>query len=159
MPIIEPRKGNREMKRIHENVSSGELGNRTNYRNRIDVLLNRVSLLTGVDKVLMTMYLRNGNSFYQMAILCGVDETTISRRIKRITKRLIDNDYLWCLGDSDIFTKSEMELARDYFIRGLSLRKTAAKRGLSYYMVRKHVERIKALSKRRQAERAEFVRA
>ena len=115
------------------------------YRDRIDLLRSRVNLLTGKDKLLMTMYLENSNSFRQMARLAGVNETRIARRIHRVTKRLIDGEYITCLRNRNKFTKTEMAIAKDYFLLGLSMKKIAGKRRRSYYRVRETLKKIQRL--------------
>ena len=115
------------------------------YRDRIDLLRSRVNLLTGKDKLLMTMYLENANSFRQMARLAGVNETRIARRIHKVTKRLIDGEYITCLRNSKKFSKTEMAIAKDYFLLGLSMKKIAGKRRRSYYRVRETLKKIQRL--------------
>ena len=115
---------------------------KSKYRDRIDLLRSRVNLLCGKDKLLMTMYLENGNSFRQMARLAGVNEACIARRIYKITKRLIDGEYITCLRNRNIFAKAEMAIAKDYFLLGLSIRKIAKKRHRSYYSVRETLKKI-----------------
>jgi len=115
------------------------------YRDRIDLLRSRVNLLTGKDKLLMTMYLENSNSFRQMARLAGVNETRIARRIHKVTKRLIDGEYITCLRNRNKFTKTEMVIAKDYFLLGLSMKKIAGKRRRSYYRVRETLKKIQRL--------------
>lgn len=134
------------MKRIHVNIAQSCLTAKKEYRDRIDLLQSRINLLSGKDKLLMTMYLKNGNSFRQMAQLAGVNETSIARRIHRITKRLIDGEYITCLRSRDKFTKAEMGIAKDYFLRGLSVKKIATKRHSSYYRIRKTVKKIQWLT-------------
>ena len=73
------------MKRIQENISQEIVEVHKGYRDRIDMLRSRVNLLIGKDKLLMKMYLENGNSFRQMARLAGVNETCIARRIYKVT--------------------------------------------------------------------------
>jgi len=115
------------------------------YRDRIDLLRSRVNLLTGKDKLLMTMYLENSNSFRQMARLAGVNETRIARRIHKVTKRLLDGEYITCLRNRNKFSKTEMAIAKDYFLSGLSMKKIAGKRRCSYYRVRKTLKKIQRL--------------
>ena len=133
------------MERIHKNISHGRLKVKNNYRDRIDLLRSRVGLLTGKDKLLMTMYLKNGNSFRQMARLVGVNEATIARRIHKVTKRLIDGEYITCLRSRDKFTSAEMNIAKDYFLLGVSITKIAGKRHFSRYVVRKALKKIQQL--------------
>jgi len=130
------------MKRIHSNLSQKTLDARASYRDRIDLLRSRASLLTGRDKVLMTMYLENGNSFRQLARLAGVSETNIARRIRKLTRGLTDGKYITCIRNRERFTGIEMSIAKDYFLTGLSMKKTASKRRLSYYCVRETLKKI-----------------
>ncbi len=133
------------MERIHANIPQSTLTVKNAYRDRIDILRSRVSLLSGRDRLLMTMYLGNGNTFRQMARLAGVNEASIARRIYNVTKRLIDGEYITCLRNRDKFTKTEMAVAKDYFLAGLSQRKLAVKRSCSIYRVRKILKKIQRL--------------
>jgi len=133
------------MKRIHTKISERTLKDKNEYRDRIDLLRSRVNLLTGKDKLLMTMYLENSNSFRQMARLAGVNESRIARRIHRVTKRLIDGEYITCLRNRDKFSKRELAVAKDYFLLGLSMKKIAGKRRWSYYRVRETLKKIQRL--------------
>ena len=133
------------MEKIHANIPQKQSRAKNTYRDRIDLLHSRVNLLTGKDKVLMTMYLKNGNSFRQMARLAGVNEANIARRIRKVTKRLIDGEYITCLRNRSKFSKPEMDVAKDYFLMGLSIKKIAAKRQVSYYGVREALKKIQRL--------------
>jgi hypothetical protein len=130
------------MKIIHTNIPQRTSKAKNKHRDRIDLLRSRVNLLAGKDKLLMTMYLENGNSFRQMAQLAGINETSIARRIHKVTKRLIDGEYITCLRNRDKFTGAEMAVAKDYFLLGLSIRKIANKRRWTYYQVREILKKI-----------------
>jgi len=133
------------MEKNPENLLERTLKDQNEYRDRIDLLYSRVNLLTGKDKLLMTMYLENSNSFRQMARLAGVNETSIARRIYKVTKRLIDGEYITCLRNRDKFSKREMAVAKDYFLLGISMKKIAGKQHWSYYRVRKTLKKIQRL--------------
>jgi len=133
------------MKGVPANILEGTSKDENEYRDRIDLLRSRVNLLTGKDKLLMTMYLENSNSFRQMARLAGVNETSIARKIHKVTKRLIDGEYITCLRNRDKFSKTEMAIAKDYFLLGLSMKKIAGKRHRSYYRVRETLKKIQRL--------------
>jgi len=130
------------MKKMHSNLSQITLKAKKEYRTRIDLLRSRVNLLTGKDRLLMTMYLEYGNSFRQIARLAGVNDTIIARRIRKLIKRLIDGEYITCLRNRNKFTKTEMAIAKDYFLMGLSMKKIAAKQRLTYYRVRETLKKI-----------------
>jgi len=133
------------MKKIHTKIPERTLKDKNEYRDRIDLLRSRVNLLTGKDKLLMTMYLENSNSFRQMARLAGVNESCIARRIYRLIKRLLDGEYITCLRNRNKFSKTEMGIAKDYFLLGLSMKKIAVKRRRSYYRVRETLKKIQRL--------------
>lgn len=135
------------MKKIHKNLPQSSVKARAEYRDRIDLLRSRVGLLTGKDKVLMTMYMENGNSFRQMARLVGVNEASIARRIHKVTKRLINGEYITCLRNRDKLDKGELDIAKDYFLAGLSIKKIAKKRDTTYYCVRETLKKIQGLIK------------
>jgi len=130
------------MRKIHQNISTEALEARTELRERIELLRSRVGLLSGTDKLLMTMYFENGNSFRQIALLSGVSEASISRRVKKLTRRLLDGEYIICLRNCDSFSGMEMGVAKDYFLKGLSIKRIALKRGWTYYRVHKTVKGI-----------------
>jgi len=135
------------MQTVHANIPEEALVAKSVYREQIELLRSRVSLLSGKDKLLMTMYLENGNTFRQMARLAGVSETTISRRIRKVTKRLMDGKYITCLRNRDKFTKMEMAVAKDCFLLGLSQRKIALKHNYSVYRICQMLKRIQQLTK------------
>ena len=136
------------MRKIHTNISNKTLEAKNRYRDEIDLLRGRLNLLNGKDKVLMTMYLENGNSFRQIARLTGISDTSIARRINRLTKRLLDSQYIICLRNRDKLTREQMAITKDYFLRGLSIRKIAAKRQRSFYHIRETMKKIQSILKK-----------
>ena len=133
------------MEKVHGNSPEDISTEKNVYRDRIELLRGRISLLTGKDKLLMTMYIENGNTFRQMARLAGVNESSIARRIRKITKRLIDGEYIKCLRNRDKFTRAEMAFAKDYFLLGLSQRRITFKRNYSTHQMRKILKRIQQI--------------
>jgi predicted DNA-binding protein YlxM (UPF0122 family) len=125
-----------EMKRIHENITEQIINVKSLRRGGIELLKSRLSLLSGADKLLMTMYIRHGNSIRQIARIRGTSEASISRRIRAISKRLADGPYIDCLRCRDKLTNRQLAIAKDYYLTGLSMRQIAAKRRWSYYRVR-----------------------
>jgi predicted DNA-binding protein YlxM (UPF0122 family) len=134
-----------EMKRIHENIAEQITDEKGRYRDGIEVLRSRLNLLSGTDKLLMTMYIEHGNSIRQIARIRGVSETRITRRIRSITKRLTDGSYIDCLKNRDKLTGRQLDVAKDYYLLGLSMRRIAAKRCWSYYRVRDTLNEIQSI--------------
>jgi predicted DNA-binding protein YlxM (UPF0122 family) len=133
------------MKRVHENIKGHTISVKDLRRGRIELLAGRLNLLTGTDKVLMTMYIRHGNSIRQIARIRGVSETSIARRIRTISQRLIEGPYIECLRSRDKLTSRQLTIARDYYLTGLSMRQIAKKRCWSYYRVRDALADIQSI--------------
>lgn len=107
-----------------------------------DLLRHRKDLLEGQDKVFMTMYLDNGNSYRQISRLLGVSATTISRRIKKLTKQLTGESFYIYRQYRKKLDKRQKQFARDYFLMGLPLRQIAHKHNCSFYLVKKTMGKI-----------------
>lgn len=133
------------MEKIHVNISQTTLESEKRRRDELDLLRSRLHLLNGKEKVLMTMYLENGSSCRQIARLTGACDTSIARRINRLTKRLMDGQYIVCLRNRDKFTRDQMTIAKNYFMAGLSMKEIAVKRRWSCYHVRETIIKIKSI--------------
>ena len=133
------------MEGIRKNIPEELLTAKEKYRDRADLLRNRLDMLSGKDKLLMKMYWENGNSLRQISRLAGVNRATIGRRINKLTERLMEGQYITCLRNRNRFTKREMAIAKDYFMLGMSMKKIADKRNWSYYQVRQTREKIQRL--------------
>lgn len=133
------------MKMLKENCSEAGLKEQAECRDRVDLIRQRLCMLRGEDKVLMTMYWENGNSLRQISKLAGVSRAAIARRISKLTVRLMDGPYIECLRYREKFTHREMTIAKDYFLLGISMKKIAETRHLSFYRVRKILEKMQQL--------------
>jgi predicted DNA-binding protein YlxM (UPF0122 family) len=130
------------MKRVHENIAEQTNNVKGRHRGGIELLRSRLNLLSGTDKLLMTMYIEHGNSIRQIARIRGVSETSVARKIRAITKRLTDGPYIDCLRNRNKLTGRQLAVAKDYYLMGLSMRQIAAKRCRSYYRVRDTINEI-----------------
>ena len=133
------------MRSIRKTVSGRTPAGRSRHPRAVYALQKRVNLLTGKDKVLMRMYLENGASFRQISGLTGISEQAIARRIQKLARRLAEGQYIDCLRHRDKLTARELNIAKDYFLKGLSMRSIAAKYDSSYYRVRKAIGKIQYL--------------
>ncbi|MHC4726937.1 MAG: hypothetical protein ACYS17_06860 [Planctomycetota bacterium] len=133
------------MKTIHKNVPQNNLENKNNNRARIEVLRNRLDLLDGKDKLLMTLYIEDGYSIFKISRMTDQCETSIARRINRLTKKLLEGRYITCLRYRNKFSRYQMAIAKDYFLRDLSMREIKKKRSRSFYHVRYTILKIKSI--------------
>lgn len=130
------------MKRTYEDIPEQVGVGSNEHRDRMEILRSRLGLLSGADRVLMTMYVQNGNSFRQIARVQGVSETCVARKVHKIARRLTDGQYIRCLRHSGRLTPSQMAIARDFFLRGLAMSRIAARRDSSVHRVRKALRDI-----------------
>lgn len=130
------------MGKVHDNLPQEVLQAKAEYRDRIELLRGRVNLLKGKDKLLMTMYLDNSNSYRQIGRLAGVNVSSIARRINGIIKRLTNKKYLFCLQNRNKLTTKELAIAKEYFLLGLSIKKIAVRRRWTYYQAYKTIKKI-----------------
>ena len=130
---------------IYTDVAEQALSSKANRRDSIDILCSRVGLLVGMDRVLMTMHFKNGTSFRQIAKLTRASAASVGRRINKLTRRLLEGEYLICLRNRDMFNSLEIDIARDYFLADLSVREIAVRRRTSRYNIQKTVKKIEKL--------------
>ena len=114
-------------------------------RQSADILRDRLNLLDGNDRALMEMYLEAGSSFRRMARLAGVNEVTVARRIRSMTRRLVNGQYLNCLRHRERLTAMELKVAKDYYLKALPIRRISVRRGWSYYHAQRTVAKIRRL--------------
>ncbi len=133
------------MTKNSEKTPRRRLASRSWHPRTVDLLRTRVNMLTGKDRVLMKMYLENGAGFRQISRLAGISEEVVARRIRSVTRRLAEGQYLNCLRHRSELSTMELHVAKDYFLRGLSMRGVAAKRQLTYYRVRETLGKIQRL--------------
>ena len=133
------------MNSIHSNISQQTHETKIELRNRVETIKNRVCILSGIDKLVMLMHIDNGISIRTIAKLAGINEMKLSRRIRKLSKRLTDSRYLTCLRYRSKFSDDELALAKQYFIDGLSIRQIACRQNRTYYKVREKIKQIKQI--------------
>jgi len=133
------------IRQVHMNMSEKLAQLKRVYREEIDLLRSRIKLLSGRDKLLLTMYLDKGTSFRQMAQLIGVSDTIIARRIYRLIRRLTDGRYVACLRNRSRLSEAELAIAKDHFLMGLPIKKIAQKYEFTEYGVDKTLEHIREI--------------
>jgi hypothetical protein len=135
------------MKTIHSNISQNNLDNKKKNRAQIDLLRSRLYLLDKDDRLLMTVYLENGNNTCQISRLTGLSRKSIARRLNILTTRLLVGGFIPCLRNRRKFNKHQIAIAKDYFLTGLSIKKIALKRRRSRYRVTETIKKIKSILK------------
>jgi hypothetical protein len=106
------------------------------YRDFNEMLEARLDFLTGREKIIMTMRVRQGAAFGQIAKLTGLHEATVARMVRKITAQLLKGTFAHCLRNSKHLTSLQLAIARDHFLAGLPLRSIARKNNCTLYHVR-----------------------
>jgi hypothetical protein len=132
------------MKRTHSNISESQAVGKLR-QGGFDLVRQRIGLLDGKDKILMSMYYLDGCNFRRIARLLGVNECNVSRRIRKITTRLLAGQYIRCLRNRRFFSSADLWIAKDYYVGGWTIRQIAAERVCSLYEVRRAIERIETI--------------
>jgi DNA-directed RNA polymerase specialized sigma subunit len=109
---------------------------------QLDTLKARCELLSGTDRVLMELLLQGHSKCAELAVLLGVSESALSRRIHRLTE-VLGGQYLICLRHYKQLSPVEWKVARLAFLNGWSLRQIACHTGLSLYRVRQISHKLK----------------
>ena len=122
-------------------------------RDRCELLRLRATHLAGEDRALMTLYLEGGNSFRQIARLAGEHPTSVARRIRRITRGLLDETYPLCLQNRDAFSVFELAVIKDHLVRGFPYREISRRRHASLYRVQSIVLAARRLAASRSPDR------
>jgi transposase-like protein len=103
----------------------------------------RGHLLTGADRALVAMYLEGGETIRRIATLASVTPSCVARRIRTITRRLADPTYPACLANRHGFNPLELRIIRDYFVRGLSIRRIRRHYNVSTHRVRAAIQKAR----------------
>ena len=110
---------------------------------QIDTLRNRFYLLETQDRMIMSMYLDNEMSFRQIALLLNASPGKISRRIRKIIFELTKGKFILCMKKRELFTRPEIDIAKDYFVGGLSIKQIAERKNMSIYQTRELLKEIR----------------
>ncbi len=110
------------------------------------VLQSRCDWLTGTDRVLMELVLTAGCRNKTLAVLTGRSQSTLTRRIRRLTEGLSGRRAL-LPADRVKISALEKAIARQAILEGHSITRIVRVTGLSRYRVRKILDILNAPQK------------
>jgi DNA-directed RNA polymerase specialized sigma subunit len=120
-----------------------------NLRSKVEKIRKRAEQLAEPERTLVRMFLDNANSFRQISQLLGISEASVSRRVKKIIGRLSDPSIDGVLNKGDKLGRRQRKIARDFFLRGMTVKKIAHKYGMTYYNTRRIINLLRKLSTQR----------
>ena len=100
-----------------------------------------VDELGAEDKSMMKLYLR-GAGFAELGRLCGMRPENIARRVKKVLTRIASAKF--CEYHKDLFDTLELNTARYYFLRGLTVRQISKKLNQPYQKISAMLSTIKS---------------
>lgn len=112
-------------------------------RKHLNIIRSRFFLLEERDRMIMSMYLDKGFSYRQIALLLHTSPSSVLKRIRKIIFELTRGIFISCMEQKKIFTPSEMAIAKDYFIGGLSIKQIAKNKKTSFYRIRELLKEIR----------------
>ena len=136
------------MRKIYDNLAANEQSHVKKRRGELDLIRSRISFLSGHDKLMMIMYAEKGLNVEQISKIMGICRSTAARRIENISKRLICGEYFTVLQKRNLLTKWELDIAKDYFLKGLSIRAISKSKSVSKYTSLKAIRRIREIGDR-----------
>ena len=110
---------------------------------QLDTLKARCELLSGMDRVLMELLLQGQCKYADLAVLMGISESALSRRVQRLIG-ILGGRYSVCLRYRRQLSPLESKIARLAFLDGWTLRQIAGHTGLSLYRVRQIARKLKS---------------
>ena len=108
----------------------------------LDRLLSRMALLNAEDRLLLEMHLEHGVTYEQMARICGVHPSTVARRVRQITRRLLADEYITIVRHRRQFRPDELAVAYDRYLLALGYRAIARRRQLGTKKVRQIIRHL-----------------
>jgi len=112
---------------------------------QIELFQLRSELLSSKDRALMQMIFDNGTTFDQIAKLTGQNASTISRRFKNLSQKLIARELITLLHRRKDFNVSDISIVQEYYLRGQSQKTIARKLSISLYRVRSTLETVRSI--------------
>lgn len=97
------------------------------------------------DRALLFEVFEYETPVYVLAERMGQDPRAVSRRVRRITQRVLDPRFRFVAEHRGQWKPTQGSVAQACVIEGLSIREAAARLGLSSHVVRRHKEAIDAL--------------
>lgn len=104
----------------------------------------RIDLLSEEQRMLARMFLSN-HSYNSIARIAGVNKATVARKLKKIADGISDNNFFAALSKNNNLSAEKMEILKDHFVSGLSVKTIAQNKNVSIYLVRKIIRQMRNL--------------
>jgi hypothetical protein len=117
---------------------------KTELLNLFEKLMGRIDFLADQEKAFVRLFM-NSQNFRTIAKSAAVSEATIARRLKKIARRISNNNFITALTQSNGTSADETEAIKDHFLNGTNIKTITKKTGLSRYKVNKTINQMRNL--------------
>ncbi|MCL4220144.1 MAG: hypothetical protein KJZ65_02120 [Phycisphaerales bacterium] len=114
-------------------------------RDRADCVVARAAFLAPAERLLVESYFRDGRTIKILAEASNTDPRVLSRRLRRLTERLLSDRFSFVLRNFESWSPSRRRVATAMVMQGLSMRAASMHLRMSLYSVRRHADAINAL--------------
>lgn len=114
-------------------------------RDRTDCIVARAAFLPPSERLLVESYFREGRTIKILAEASATDPRVLSRRLRRLTERLLSDRFSFVLRNFEGWSPSRRRVAMAMVMQGLSMRAASIHLRMSLYSVRRHADAINAL--------------
>ncbi len=104
----------------------------------------RIDMLSRKQAVLVKLFLSIKN-YRTIAKMAGINEATVARRLKKIATHISSDHFLAALSQDDSLSAEEIEIIKDRFVNGLSVKRISQNTGLSRYRITKTIKQVRKL--------------
>lgn len=126
---------------------------RSPSREALEIIVHRSGCLLPEDQALMDACYSRGLPVYEIARLQGLDPRVVQRRIKRLSARVISNEFSFVLSQENSWPPTRRRVARAVIIEGRPMRAACKVLRVSLHTVRENVTLIYALLNEHLAQR------
>jgi DNA-directed RNA polymerase specialized sigma24 family protein len=127
-----------------EPVHTGVAKERRLRQTAADRILALAPHLGPNDRALIEQVYRHGQSLAEVGRAAGVPAGRLQRRLARVLQRLRQPLFQFVVASGDMLPRETRATARLVVLEGQSLRRTAARTGLTLHQVRRHMHTVRA---------------
>ncbi len=114
-------------------------------REHAELIVRRSEHLPPDDRALLAAVYSDGRTITELAAMMAVDVRKLRRRVKRLTRRLLSDRYLFVLSHRETWPAMRRRLATACIVHGRSIRRAAAEERTTIYNARKQLDAVQAL--------------
>lgn len=114
-------------------------------REHADQVVRLAEFLLPEDRSLMLAVYADGRSVKDLAALAREDPRRMRRRVRKLTRRVLSNDFLFVLRHRDGWPSARRRIATACIVHGRTIRQGATEAETSFYNARKQLDSVRAL--------------